>query len=75
MLWPTELVVGDEAVFVLVLVLEDLLDELIVIGQHFFHVFIFTSASLLGFYHLFSQIIAHLQTKKLTTYRLIEMVT
>lgn len=63
MLRPTELVVRDEAVLVLVLMLEDLLDELIVISQHFLYVFSFTNARLLGFYHLLSEIIAHLQTK------------
>lgn len=64
---PTELVVGDEAVLVLVLVLEDLLDELIVVGQHLFHILVLARAGLLSFQHLFPQVVAHLQTT--TTYR------
>lgn len=73
MLRPTELVVGDEAVLVLVLVLEDLLDEFVVVGQHLFHVLGLARAGLLRLQHLFPQVVAHLQAKTMpATYELAE---
>ncbi|CAB0028178.1 unnamed protein product [Trichogramma brassicae] len=54
-LGPAELVVRDEAVLVLVLVLEDLLDEFVVIGQHLFHLLALAGAGLLGLDHLLPQ--------------------
>jgi hypothetical protein len=58
-LGPGELVVRDEPVLVLVLVLEDLFDELVVVGQHVLHFFARRLA--LGRHHLLLQVLAHLQ--------------
>lgn len=60
-LWPTELVVGDETVLVLVLVLEDLLDQFVMVGKHLLHLLVFGGATLLRLDHLFPQVFAHLR--------------
>lgn len=61
---PTELVVGDEAVLVLVLVLKNLLDQLVVVNQHLLHLFVVAGSALLRLDHLFPQVLAHLYTNK-----------
>ena len=65
---PTELVVGDEAILVLVLVLEDLLNEFVVVGHYLLHLLAVPAAAFLRLDHLFPQVLAHLctQTKRLT---------
>lgn len=60
---PTELVVGDEAILVLVLVLEDLLNEFVVVGHYLLHLLAVPAAALLRLDHLFPQILAHLCTQ------------
>lgn len=60
---PTELVVGDEAILVLVLVLEDLLDEFVVVGHYLLHLLAVPAAALLRLDHLFPQVLAHLCTQ------------
>lgn len=59
---PTELVVGDEAILVLVLVLEDLLNEFVVVGHYLLHLLAVPAAPLLRLDHLFPQVLAHLRT-------------
>lgn len=63
-LGTAELLVRDETVLVLVLVLEDLLDEFVVIGEHLLHLVGLASAGLLGFHHLAFQVLAHLRSTK-----------
>lgn len=68
-LGSAEFFVRDEAALILVLVLEDLLDELVVVGQHLFHLVVLAGAGLLCLLHLFLQVITQLTTTTEQTIR------
>lgn len=59
---PGELVVRDEPVLVLVLVLEDLLDELVVLGDHVLDVLGLLAT--VSRHHLLLQVFADLKLRK-----------